>query len=72
MKMAVPLAAAEALAVEDRSLPARTAAAALLLGAAGWALGRAVAAILAGISVPSFERYLRPARFAFRTTAPTS
>src|SRR5437867_5984134 len=53
----------------DRALPLRTLAAALVLGAAGWALARAVAVMLASIAVPSVSHTVLPAKFAYGAPA---
>src|SRR5947209_10195210 len=58
---------ADTIDTGDRSLPRRTLLAALALGAAGWASAATVAAILASIAAPSFDRYVRPAKFAYGT-----
>ena len=48
----------------DRSLPARTLAAALLMGAARWAIARSVAGVLASVAAPDFfARFVWPAKF---------
>lgn len=49
------------------SLPLRTLAAAVVSGVSGLALARITALLFANIAVPSFERVLVPARFAYGT-----
>jgi hypothetical protein len=51
----------------QRTLPLRALWAALALGAAGCAVARAIAVMLANISVPSFERAVLPVKFAYGT-----
>ena len=51
------------------TLPLRTFAAALVMGAGGWALARAVTIMLANISIPSFQHTVLPAKFSYGAPA---